>query len=57
MVPGFIGDNQSEVNLDLDLFWLDAMSPADSTYSGSFIFNINWQDERLKWDRTKESSQ
>ena len=29
------------------------MSPSQSLYSGSIVFNINWQDERLKWDLTQ----
>ena len=32
-IPGFVNDLQSEVDLNLDLFWLDQMSPRDSTYS------------------------
>ena len=33
LIPGFVNDLQSEVDLNLDLFWLDTMSPRDSTYS------------------------
>ena len=55
-IPGFIGEHQSEVNLDLDLLRLDSMSPSDSVFSGSFIFNINWHDDRLKWDLTQDCS-
>ena len=33
LIPGFVNDSQSEVDLNLDLFWLDTMSPRDSTYS------------------------
>ena len=46
-------EDQSDIYLDLDLFWLDFMSPSQSLYSGSIIFNINWQDERLKWNLTQ----
>ena len=53
LVPGFIGEDQSEIFLDLDLFWLDFMSPSQSLFSGSIIFNINWQDDRLKWNLTQ----
>ena len=55
-IPGLIGEDQSEVNLDLDLFWLDSMNPSDSTFSASFIFNINWHDDRLKWDLSEDRS-
>jgi len=57
LVPAFIGEEKSDIFLDLDLFWLDFMSPAQSLFSGSFIFNINWQDERLKWDFSQLGSQ
>ena len=53
LVPGFVGEDQSEIFLDLDLFWLDFMSPSQSLFSGSIIFNINWQDDRLKWNLTQ----
>ena len=33
LIPGFVNGIQSEVDLNLDLFWLDQMSPRDSTYS------------------------
>ena len=33
LIPGFVSGIQSEVDLNLDLFWLDQMSPRDSTYS------------------------
>ena len=36
-IPGFENGVQSEVNLNLDLFWLDKMSPRDSTYRSGFI--------------------
>ena len=55
-IPGFIGEDQSEVNLDLDLLWIDSMNPSDSMFSGSFIFNINWRDDRLKWDLSQGGS-
>ena len=32
LIPAFVNGTQSEVNLNLDLFWLDKMSPGDSTY-------------------------
>ena len=32
LIPAFVNGAQSEVNLNLDLFWLDKMSPGDSTY-------------------------
>ena len=32
LIPAFVNGVQSEVNLNLDLFWLDKMSPGDSTY-------------------------
>ena len=33
LIPGFVNNLQSEIDLNLDLFWLDTMSPRDSTYS------------------------
>ena len=53
LVPGFVEEDQSEIFLDLDLFRLDFMSPPQSLFSGSIIFNINWQDDRLKWNLTQ----
>ena len=32
LMPGFLNGIQSEVDFNLDLFWLDKMSPRDSTY-------------------------
>ena len=32
LIPGFVNDIQSEVDFNIDLFWLDKMSPRDSTY-------------------------
>ena len=57
LIPGFIGDDQADIYLDLDLFWLDFMSPSQSLFSASVIFNINWQDDRLKWDLSQLGSQ
>ena len=57
LIPGFIGEDQADIYLDLDIFWLDFMSPSQSLFSASVIFNINWQDDRLKWDLSKLSSQ
>ena len=37
LIPGFENGVQSEVNLNLDLFWLDKMSPRDSTYRPELI--------------------
>ena len=57
LIPAFIGEDKSDIFLDLDLFWLDFMSPSQSLFSGSIVFNINWQDDRLKWDLSQFGSQ
>ena len=41
LIPGFVNDIQSEVDLNLDLFWLDKMSPRDSTYSSGLIGRVD----------------
>ena len=44
LIPGFVNDIQSEVDLNLDLFWLDKMSPRDSTYSLGLIGRVDSRD-------------
>ena len=41
LIPGFVNGIQSEVDLNLDLFWLDQMSPRDSTYSSGFSGQVH----------------
>ena len=36
---------------------LTSIQAKGNSASGSIIFNINWQDERLKWDLSQLGSQ
>ena len=44
LIPGFVNGIQSEVDLNLDLFCLDQMSPRDSTYSPGLIGRVDSKD-------------
>ena len=43
-----------DVNIDLkiDLIWLNTVQPATSYYDASFNWRVKWQDNRLSWSNS-----
>ena len=49
-VNAYKNGNLTVIHQAVDVLWMNTIDPSTSSYEGSFIFELNWFDDRLKWN-------
>ena len=51
-IPALSNGSYTDMDIGVDLIWLNYVNPAEAQYEGDYVFEIKWHDGRLNWSES-----